>query len=143
MAMGLAAWAGLAGSIVLYEGVMMLLEEMVGDPEAEVEVALTRLAERNQREALGFMAREQLGKEQVGRIGAAFNELPSRILSSAALRAAPQPYQDQDTGVLDMVSQRMGMTPQMMRDASNPSRMGDMSQVYRKMGASPGAPLED
>lgn len=128
------AWAAILGSIVLFEGAAALLEEVVGDPEADVASTLQRLAERNQRQALGGLAREQLGTEEVERQFSAFNRIPGRILTTSALQNAPQPFQDQDTGVLDMVSQRLGVSPQMMGQASHPSRMGDMSQVYRNMG---------
>ena len=129
-----AGMAALLGSIVLFEGLAALLEEMVGDPEADVVSTLTRLAEHNQRQALGGLADTQLGAEEVDRQFSQFNRIPGRILTTAALQNAPQPFQSQDTGVLDMVSQRLGVSPQMMGQVSHPSRMGDMSQVYRDMG---------
>ncbi len=127
-------WAGLLGSILLFEGVAALLEEVVGDPEADVVDTLTRLSQNNQRQALGGLAREQLGAEEVERQFSAFNRIPGRILTTTSLQNAPQPFQEQDTGVLDMVSQRLGVSPQMMSQASHPNRLGDMSQVYRNMG---------
>ncbi len=130
-------WAGLLGSIVLFEGLAALLEATVGDPEADVADTLTRLSQQNQRQALGGLAREQLGTEEVERQFSQFNRIPGRILTTSALQNAPQPFnQDQDTGVLDMVSQRLGVSPQMLGQASHPSRLGDMSQVYRDMGQS-------
>ncbi len=129
-------WAGILGSIILFEGAAALLEEIVGDPEADVASALQRLSEHNQRQALGSLADEQLGIEEVERQFSQFNRIPGRILTTAALQNAPQPFQTQDTGVLDMVSQRLGVSPQMLGQASHPSRLGDMSQVYRDMGTS-------
>ena len=129
---------GILGSIALFEGLAALLEHMEGDPEADVMMALQQLAAKNQRRAFGIQAVEQLGTEEVERSFARFNEIPSRILTQAALDRAPQPPLGRDTGVLDMVSQRLGVSPTQLGQASHPSRMGDMSQVARAIDTSPG-----
>ncbi len=129
---------GIMGSIALFEGLAALLEHIEGDPEADVALALKQLASKNQRRAFGIQAVEQLGQEQVESNFARFNEIPSRVLTQAALDRSPQPAIGRDTGILDMVSQRLGVSPAQLGQASHPSRMGDMSQVARSIGTSPG-----
>lgn len=112
---------------------MSLLEHIEGDPEADVALALQQLAAKNQRRAFTSVAVEQMGAEQIEENFARFNRIPSRMLTAASLRGMPQPYRTRGTGVVDMVSQRLGISPQMLNEASHPSRMGDTSQIYTDM----------
>lgn len=130
--------AGVLASVVLFEGLQAFLEHMEGDPEADVMLALRQLAEKNQRRAFATEAIEQKGAEEIERKFATFNRIPSRMLTSAALRNAPQPPlgPERDTGVLDWVSQQLGVTPAQLDEVSHPRRMGDMSQVHHGMGQS-------
>ena len=135
--MGLGMIAGTLGVIALFEGVAALLEHIEGDPEADVQAALQQLAARNQRRAMGVLATEQLGQEQVEEKFARFNVIPQRALTQEAIRGTPGPALGQDTGLIEMVSARLGITPQQMGRVSHPSRMGDMTSVIRQMGKSP------
>jgi hypothetical protein len=131
--------AGLMGSIALFEGVAALLEHLEGDPEADVELALKQLAAKNQRRAFATMATEQRGAEHLQEKFAKFNRIPSRLLTQAALSRMPQPEVGGggNTAVLDMISQRLGISPRTLNQVSSPSRMGDMSSIARQMGTSP------
>ena len=131
------AIAGTIGAIALFEGIAALLEHLEGDPEADVQVALQQLAAKNQRRAFALEAGEQLGTEEIERKFARFNEIPSRVLTEAAMSRMPQPPVGGDTAVLDMVSARLGVSPQQLGQASHPSRMGDMSNIARQIGKSP------
>lgn len=126
------------GSIALFEGIAALLEHMEGDPEADVQTALQQLAAKNQRRAFAQEAGEQLGQENIERKFARFNEIPSRVLTEAAMSRTPGPsIGERDTGVLDMVAARLGVSPQQLGQVSHPSRLGDMSSVMHRVGKSP------
>lgn len=136
--MALGAIAGTLGIIALFEGVSALLEHLEGDPEADVAVALQQLASKNQRRAFSLAATEQTGQEAVERKFARFNTIPQRILTEAALSRSPgPPLGGLDTGVLDMVSARLGVSPRQLEQSSHPSRMGDMSSIARQIGTTP------
>jgi len=143
MAITLAGTAAVLGSIALFEGVAALLEQIEGDPEADVQVALQQLAARNQRRALGQVAGEVAGQEHLQEKFAKFNKIPSRLLTQAALSRMPGPELgggERDTAILDMVSQRIGVNPRVLSQVSAPSRMGDMNTIVRQMGGSPLTP---
>lgn len=131
--------AGIFGAIVLAEGLAAVLEQVMGDPEADVTMALQQLAAKNQRRALATMATEQAGIEHLQERFARFNRIPSRLLTQAALSRMPQPEAggERNTAVLDMISQRLGISPRVLNQVSSPSRMGDMSSIARQMGTSP------
>ncbi len=130
------AIAGTLGIIALFEGVAALLEHLEGDPEAEVSAALQRLASKNQRRAFALAAVEQEGIEDVNQKFARFNKIPSRMLTQAAISRSPgPPIGGIDTGLLDMVSSRMGVSSQQFEQMSHPNRMGDMSSVVRQAEA--------
>jgi len=135
--MALGAIAGTLGTIAFFEGIAALLKYMEGDPEADVATALKNLAAKNQRRAFAMAANEQLGQEEIDRKFARFNEIPSRVLTEAALDRSPSPPLGQDTGVLDMVAARLGVTPRQLNQVSHPSRLGDMSSIAYRMGKSP------
>lgn len=142
MAITLVGAAALFGSIALFEGVAAILEHIEGDPEADVQVALQRLAATNQRRAFAQAAGEQAGVEHLQEKFAKFNQIPSRMLTQAALSRMPGPPMGQapETGLLDMVSQRLGVSPRVLNQVSAPSRMGDMGTIARQMGTSPLTP---
>jgi hypothetical protein len=122
------------GSIALFEGIAALLGHLEGDPEADVETALRQLAEKNQRRAFSLEVGEQEGRESVDEKFAQFNEIPSRILTKEALSRTPQPSRgERNTGLLDMVAARMGLTPEQLGKASHPSRAGDMSSMLNNI----------
>lgn len=126
------------GSIALFEGIAALLEKMEGDPEGDVKSALEALAAKNQRRAFALEGGEQLGQENIERKFARFNEIPSRVLTEAAMSRTPGPeLGERDTGLLDMVAARLGVSPQQLQQSSHPSRMGDMSSIMHRMGRSP------
>lgn len=131
--------AGIMGTIALFEGLAALLEHIEGDPETDVAMALQQLAAKNQRRAFATMATEQRGAEYLQERFAKFNRIPSRLLTQAALSRMPQPEAggERNTAVLDMISQRMGISPRVLDQVSSPSRMGDMSSIARQMGTSP------
>lgn len=134
--MALGAIAGTLGIIALFEGIAALLEHLEGDPEADVAVALQRLAAKNQRRAFSLAAVEQEGIEDVNKKFARFNRIPSRMLTQAALSRSPgPPIGGLDTGLLDMVSSRMGMPSRQLEQVSHPNRLGDMSSVTRQAAA--------
>jgi len=139
MAITLVGAATLFGSIALFEGLAAILEHIEGDPEADVHVALQRLAATNQRRAFAQAATEQAGAEHLQEKFAKFNQIPSRMLTQAALSRMPSPPMGQapETGILDMVSQQLGVSPRVLSQVSSPSRMGDISTVIRQMGTSP------
>lgn len=140
MAITLVGAATIFGSIALFEGVAALLEHIEGDPEADVAAALQQLAAKNQRRAFAQAAAETAGAEHLEQKFAKFNRIPSRFLTQAALSRMPGPElggPPPDTGLLDMVSTRLGVDPQALGRASAPSRMGDASTIYRQMGKSP------
>ncbi len=138
MAVTLAAIGGIMGSIALFEGLAALLEHLEGNPEADVALALQQLAAKNQRRAFATMATEQAGVEDLQERFAKFNEIPSRLLTQAALSRMPSPPAGGgNTAILDMVSQRLGVSPRVLDQVSSPSRMGDMSSIARQMGTSP------
>lgn len=128
---------GTLGAIVLVEGVMALLKHIEGDPEADVQAALQQLASKNQRRAMGILATEQRGKEQVEEQFARFNEVPRRALSQSAMLQSGGPAMGRESGLIDMVSSRLGMSSEQLGQVSHPSRLGDMSSVIRRMGKSP------
>jgi len=136
MAMGMIA--GTLGLIALTEGLVAVLKHIEGDPEADVQMALQQLASKNQRRAMGILAGEQRGKEQVEEQFARFNEVPRRALSQSAMLQSGGPAMgQQERGLLDMVSSRLGISPEQLGQVSHPSRLGDMSSVIRRMGKSP------
>ncbi len=128
---------GTLGMIALFEGVAALLEHIEGDPEADVQMALQQLASKNQRRAMSILATEQRGKEQVEEQFARFSEVPKRALSQTAMLQSGGPAMGRDAGLINMVSSRLGITPEQMGQVSHPSRLGDMSSVIRQMGKSP------
>lgn len=136
--MAIGAIAGTIGAIALFEGIAALLEHMEGDPEADVQVALQQLAAKTQRRAFALEAGEVLGAEEIERKFARFNQIPSMVLTEAAMARTPQPPIGGDTAVLDMVAARLGVSPRSLGQASHPSRMGDMSSIAYQMGKSPG-----
>ncbi len=136
MAVTLAGAAALFGSIALFEGVAALLEYIEGDPEVDVQMALQQLAARNQRRAFSLAATEQAGKEDVERQFAAFNRIPSRVLSEASLSQGGAPPTAQNTELLDFISARLGVPPSELTRVSSPSRVGDTSQIHRRLGTS-------
>lgn len=136
MAISLVSAAALFGSIALFEGIAALLEHIEGDPEADVAAALQQLATRNQRRAFSIAATEQAGVEDVEQKFAAFNQIPSRVLSEAALLRQGTPFETSNTELLDYVSSRLRVPSTEMARISSPSRMGDMSQVHRRLGRS-------
>jgi hypothetical protein len=142
MAITLAGAGLLFGSIALFEGVAAILEHIEGDPEADVQVALQRLAATNQRRAFAQAATEQAGAEHLQEKFAKFNQIPSRMLTQAAISRMPSPPLGQapETGLLDMVSERLGVSPRVLNQVSSPSRMGDMGTIARQMGTSPLTP---
>ena len=139
--MAIGAIAGILGSIVAIEGVMAILEHIEGDPEADVTAALSALASRNQRRAFALEAGEQLGVEDVQQRFAAFNRIPSRALSQAATLGSTaigvQAGVPPDTSLLDFVTARLRMSPDALRAASAPRRMGDLSGALRSSGRTP------
>lgn len=126
--------AGIMGTIALVEGVMALLEHVEGDPEADVQSALQSLAAKNQRRAFSLAAGEVAGQENVEEKFARFNEIPSRVLTEAALARSPGPPVTGSSALLDMVSSRLGVSPQQLNQVSHPSRVGDMSSIMRQFG---------
>jgi hypothetical protein len=132
--MGLGTIGILLGTVVLTEGVSALLEHMEGDPEADVAAALQALAARNQRRAFALQSGEVAGAEHVENLMSKFNQIPSRVLTEAALARSPQPPLGQNTSLVDMVSARLGVSPQQLDKVSHPSRTGDMSSVMRQFG---------
>ncbi len=140
MGITLVGAATLFGSIALFEGVAALLEHIEGDPETSVAIALQQLAARNQRRAFSLAATEQAGAEDVERRFAQFNEIPSRALSQASLSRQQFAGTPADAGLLDFVSSRLGVPSSELSRVSSPSRMGDMSQVHRKMESSLSVP---
>lgn len=140
MAISLATIAAIGGSIVLFEGLAALLEHIEGDPEADVAAALQQLAARNQRRAFASAAVKQQGVEALQERFARFNQIGSRFLTQAALDRQPQPPLEGgggNTALLDMVAQRLGTSSHVLDQISSPSRMGDMSSIYRQAGTSP------
>lgn len=139
--MALIGIAGMIGSIVAIEGIMAILEHIEGDPEADVQAALQALAAKNQRRAFALEAVEQRGKEEVQERFAQFNTIGQRTLSQVALvGSAPINVQagiPPDTGLLDFVTSRLGMSPDQMREASAPRRRGDMTGAIRSAGRTP------
>lgn len=137
----LGATVGILGSIVVLEGIMAVLERTTGDPEADVALALQQLAARNQRRAFALEAGEALGAEEVERKFARFNTIPQRTLTqSAVLGGSPlstRAGMSQDTSLLDMVSSRLGTSPDVLRSASAPRRVGDLSGALRAVGKPP------
>lgn len=131
--------AAIGGSIVLFEGLAALLEHLMGNPEADVTLALQQLAAKNQRRAFATMATEQAGIEELDERFSRFNQISSRFLTQAALSRRPQPplREGGNTALLDMVSQRIGVPPRVLDQVSSPSRMGDMSSIPRQMGVPP------
>ncbi len=121
------------GSIALFEGIAALLEHLEGDPEADVALALQQLASKNQRRAFSIAATEQAGIEDVDQKFAAFNQIPSRILSEAALSRQGAPLTEPSSELLDFVSSRLRVPSKELARVSAPSRMGDMSQVFRRL----------
>lgn len=140
MAIGLATIALTLGSIALFEGVAALLEQITGDPEADVQAALENLAANNQRRALSQIAVEQAGADDLNEKFGRFERIPQRMLTSAALGRMPGSRADgggQNSELINMVSQRLGLDPGVLNRASSPSRMGDTSHITRRMGRSP------
>ena len=143
MAITLAGAGVLFGSIMLFEGLAALLEHIEGDPEADVTAALQKLVRTNQRRAFAQQAGEVAGEENLQQRFAKFNQIPSRLLTSAALSRMPGPElggAPRDTALLDMVATRAGVSPRVLNQVSSPSRMGDMGSIARQMGTSPLAP---
>ncbi len=140
MAITLAGTGVVMGSIILFEGIAAILEHLEGNPEVDVAAALQQLAAKNQRRAFAQAAGELAGAEHLQAKFARFNEIPSRLLTQAAMSRMPGPELGggpRDTGVLDMVAQRAGVSPRVLNQVSSPSRMGDMNTIARQMGTSP------
>lgn len=130
--------AGVLGSIALFEGLQALLESFVGDPEADVSLALQRLAANNRQRVVTRLAIEQAGKEDLDTRFAEFNEIPRRALAQDAFDNLPGPaLGERDTGVLDFVSQGLNVSPRGLERASSPSQLGDLSEVFRRVGQQP------
>jgi len=129
--------ASTIGIIALFEGLAAVLEHIEGDPEADVQMALQHLASKNQRRAMSSLATEQRGREHVEEKFSRFHEIPQRALSQSAMLQSGGPSMARDTGLIDMVSSRLGITPEQMGQVSHPSRMGDMSSIIRRVGKSP------
>lgn len=140
MAITLVGAGILLGSIALFEGIAALLEHIEGDPEADVSLALQQLAASNQRRAFSLAATEQAGAEDVDRKFAAFNQIPSRVLSEASLLNQGRPFDTANSELLDFVSSRLRVPSRELTRISSPSRMGDMSQVHRQLGSSLASP---
>lgn len=137
--MPIPAWIGILGAIAAFEGIAAVLEHVMGDPEADVTTALQQLAAKNQRRAFGEMATEQAGTEYLDERFSKLNQIPSRLLTQAAMSRTGPPVVGggTNTEVLDMISQRLGISPEDLIRASSPSRMGDTSSLIRQMGDVP------
>lgn len=142
--MAVGAIVGILGSIIAIEGLMAILEAVVGDPEADVQQALADLASKNQRRAFALEAGQVLGAEEVQRKLSRFNVIPQRALTQAAMlestALSTRAGIPQDTELLDFVSSRIGQSPEVLRSASAPRRVGDLSGVLRSVGKPP-APM--
>lgn len=136
MAITLLGAGVMLGSIALFEGLAALLEHIEGDPEADVTTALRQLAASNQRRAFSVTAGEQAGVEHLQQKFARFNRIPTRLLTQAALdREGPEvggPVQNTD--LLNMIHQRLGIPQGTLGRVSSPSRMGDTSSIFRQLG---------
>jgi len=133
---------GVLAGIVATEGVLALLGELEGDPEMDVQLALQRLAQRNQQNAISIESGIQQGADEVQRKFALFNKIPGRALSQASFNRnntlTAQSGQSPDTELLDFVSNSVGQSPDALRFASAPKRTGDLSGIIGSIGRSSG-----
>lgn len=135
MALTMMTMAGIAGSIVLFEGLAALMESIVGDPEQDVTMALRRLASKNQRRAMSQLASEQRFQETMDERLAPINSATSRALTSAAMNQAPGGFvQESEPSMIDSIEKRLGLQSGHLARVSSPQRMGDMSSIYHQAG---------
>lgn len=141
MALTMMTVAGIAGTIVLFEGLAALMESMVGNPEQDVQMALRQLAAKNQRRAIGQLASEQAYSEDMNERLAPLNSMMSRALTSNAMNEGPGLYlKDSSPTMLSNIERKLGVPPGHLARISSPTRMGDTSPIFHAVGKSIPAP---
>jgi hypothetical protein len=144
MAVGLGTIGAIMAYLVVTEGGLALLKHMTGDPEADVQRALESVATESAMQAQAQMTGEIAGQEEIQRKFARFQPLASQALSASALGGSPgalaslrggrEVTRGQDTDLLDLVSTRLGMSPQQLTALTSPRRAGDYTGLAREVG---------
>jgi len=139
MALTMITVAGIAGSMVLLEGLYALVEHMVGDPEADVEMALRNLASKNQRRAMHQLGAQGRYEDMMAaQHGNPMNQVFERGLTSAAMNTGGGPFLQESQGdLLRSIEARLGVQPGQLASMSSPERAGDMSSIYHAAGRQP------
>ena len=136
--------AALLAYIVVSEGIVASIDHFTGDPEGDVKRALEQLSTTSQIEAQGSLALEQQQREELEGRFAKFNRIPGQILSRASLVdedvSALRGNRSLDTGVLDFVAGKLGVSPQDLVGRTSPARLGDFTGVIESVNKNvPGA----
>ena len=136
MALPLLAIGKLMAAILAVEGIQATLDKIVGDPEADVALALKQLAATNQRRVVTTAAADQLAEEDLQSKFSDLNRIPGRSLATQSLLSTPLGASgnlDRDTSLVDMVSQKLQMGPGRLQELSAPNRSGDLTGVMRSL----------
>lgn len=144
--MALGATATLIGSVLLIEGILAFINNATGDPKGDVQRTLEQTAIQSQLRASQELALEQQQEEELQGQFARFNRPAQQALSSAAILGSPggvagarggqvvQGQVPQGTELLDLVSARVGLSPDELRSLTSSGRVGDLTSLPQAAG---------
>jgi len=115
-------------SFVVAELLSRAMEDAAGDPEAAVASILR--AGQKQAQIKASMATTQSAevKEAVGKSFQGIRP-DQRLTDLALMKRGAMNITPDDTPVLSFISSKLGVNPQRLMQLSNPSRMGDFSEL--------------
>lgn len=115
-------------SFMVAEALSRIIEDAAGDPEAAVE-AINRAGQQQAQVKATLSQTQPLEVKEA--VGQAFSGVrPERRLTELALmKRGALSITPEDTPVLSYISQKIGVPPHQLMELSNPSRMGDFSEL--------------
>lgn len=130
----LANVGAMLASYLLMEGISAIAEKATGDPERDVQNALSQVQSQAQFSALQDYTRPTRVGEFMGQ---AFKGIhPERSITELAMlrRGLYDKVSDPETSpTLHYVTQRLGISPADFIQRTSPTRMGDMSTITRAL----------
>lgn len=116
------------GSVIVSEVLAHIMDKAAGDPEAAVQAILTAGQKKAAIEATMATTQPQEVQESVAQTFKGIR--PDKRLTEMALqRRGVIPITPDDQPVLSYVAAKLGMDPTRLIALSNPSRMGDYSEL--------------
>jgi len=119
-------------SFAAAEVLSRILEEAAGDPEAAVE-AINRAGQQQAQIRASFAQTQPLEVKEA--VGKAFQGIrpEQRLTELALMKRGALSFTPEDTPVLTYISSKLGINPRKIMKLSNPSRMGDFSEMQNTL----------